>query len=268
MFNLLRMDLYRIKRSKSLYICLGFLLFATLCIFSLLWLLTTPEGQTIALQIGMLIAGDVEDASNILNGIDILILFRQIGLDGGLYSVILGIWVMLFICSDYQNGFIKNIMAIYSNRWLYLASKLLAVGIVNLCYLVIQFGFTLLINYLFKNIVPYTKIKDVLFYLTWAWLLTMAFSVLIILICIYTRSIAAGSFGAILLGSGLIVVPLYQIMHLLHLGEWLKYSIYFSLSYGPNQYTSLQDLQVFIIGIVFLVLYSITAGILLKKQDI
>lgn len=268
MFNLLRMDLYRIKRSKSLPICLGILFFAAISIFTLLWLLAVPEGQVIALKIGMMTPDDKKTASIILNDIDILTLFRQISLDGGLYSVILGIWVMLFICSDYQNGFIKNIMALYSNRWLYLGSKLLAVGIVDLCYLVFHFGFTLLLNYLFGTIVPYTKIKDVLFYLAWAWLLTMAFSALIILICICTRSIAAGSFGAILLGSGLIVVPIYQIMHLLHLGEWLKYSIYFSLSYGPNQYTSLKDLQVFIVGTVFLALYSTAAGILLKKQDI
>lgn len=262
------MDLYRIKNSKSFYICLGILFLATTTIFGLLWLLATPQGQMIALRIGMLTADDIETASHVLYDVDILILFRQIGLDGGLYSVVFGIWVMLFVCTDYQNGFIKNIMALYPNRWLYIGSKLLSTGIVNFFYLILQFGFAMLINLCLGTMVPYTKISAVLFYLTWAWLLTMAFAALISFVCIYTRNIAAGATAAILLGSGIVVVPLYQLMHLFHLGEWLKYSIYFSLTYGPNQYESIQDLQVFLVGIVFLVIYSVAAGFLLKKQDL
>lgn len=268
MFNLLRMDLYRMRKSRSLYVCMGILILATISIFGLLWLMAVPKGQETALRIGMLASEDLEEASNLLNTVDTLILFRQIDLDGGLYSVIFGIWVMLFICMDYQSGFLKNIITFYPNRWKYIGSKILTTGIVNLFYLIIQFGFVLLLNYLLGTMVPYAKIEDVLFYLAWAWLLTTAFSALVILICICTRSVAAGALTVVLLGSGIIVVPLYRLMNLLHMGDWLKYSIYLSLSFGPNRYHSLQDLQVFAIGILFLVLYSTAAGMVLKNQDI
>lgn len=52
MFNLLRMDLYRVKRSKSVYVCAGFLLLTTVLLFGLMWLMSTPRGQEIALRIG------------------------------------------------------------------------------------------------------------------------------------------------------------------------------------------------------------------------
>ena len=45
MFNLLRMDLYRMRRSRSAYVCLGLLFLTTLASYILLWLLATPQGQ-------------------------------------------------------------------------------------------------------------------------------------------------------------------------------------------------------------------------------
>lgn len=54
MFNLLRMDLYRVKRSKSLYICFLLLMLATVLVYGMMWLLETPKGQEISLRIGMI----------------------------------------------------------------------------------------------------------------------------------------------------------------------------------------------------------------------
>ena len=48
MFNLLRMDLYRVKRGKSVYVCPGLLLVITVLAFWLMWLLETPKGQETA----------------------------------------------------------------------------------------------------------------------------------------------------------------------------------------------------------------------------
>ena len=98
MFNLLRMDLYRVKRSKSVYICFGTLLAATVFVFGMMWLLATPQGQEISLRIGMLSANEVNESNYILEGYDSLIFYRDICLDGGAYNLIFGIWVMLFVC--------------------------------------------------------------------------------------------------------------------------------------------------------------------------
>ena len=51
MFNLLRMDLYRLRRSRSVYVCFGLLLAASVVVFVMLWLLAAPQGQEHALRI-------------------------------------------------------------------------------------------------------------------------------------------------------------------------------------------------------------------------
>lgn len=268
MFNLLRMDLYRMKRGKSVYVCFSLLLIATVTMFGLLWLMATPRGQERAVQMGMIALGEMEEARNLLDGVDTLTAFRQIGLDGGFYSLLFGIWVMLFVCMDYQSGFMKNIMALHQNRWGYVGSKIMTAGIVDFFYLAVQYAFVLLMNLVCGNMLPYAKPGDVIFYLAWAWLLTTAFAALVILVCVCTRSVAAGALAAVLLGGGIVVMPLYSILELFHAGGWLKYTIYMSLTYGPSRYTSMGDLWVFVVGAAFLALYSTAAGIFLKKQDI
>ncbi len=268
MFNLLRMDLYRVKRSKSAYVCFGILLISTVMVFGLLWLMATPRGQEISVRIGMLGTDETAELSKMLSGVDSLDMFRQICLDGGMYNVVFGIWIMLLVCSDFQSGFIKNVMALHQNRWNYVGSKIMTAGIVNFCYLTLHLLFTLLMNRLFGNMVSYADWRTYIFYLSWAWLVTTAFAALVILLCVLTRRVAAGAVGAVMLGGGAVVMPLYGILNTFHMGSWLKYSIYLTLAMGPGEYTALRDLYVYAVGAGFLVFYTTITGIILKRQDI
>ncbi|MCI8665947.1 MAG: ABC transporter permease [Dorea sp.] len=268
MFNLLRMDLYRVKRSKSVYVCFGILVFVTVFGFWLMWLLGSDEGHKISLAMGMLSTEELFESESILAGVDFLGFFSQICLDGGAYNVIFGVWVMLFVCGDFQSGFIKNIMALHQNRWKYIGSKVLTVWIVDFCYLGLHLLSALMLNRIFGNLVPDAMWKDILFYLSWVWFLTTAFGALIIFICVLTRSVAAASLTAVLLGGGVVVMALYGILNLFHAGEWLKYSIYLTCAEGPEKYTSVKNLYVYVVGIGFLILYTVLSGMILRKKDI
>lgn len=268
MFNLLRMDLYRMRRGKSLYICLGILLMMIVVTLCLIWLVATPRGQETAVRIGMFTAEDLAEEGDVMAGVDTLVMLRQTSLDGGMYNLVFGIWVMLFVCMDYQSGFIKNIMVVHQNRWNYVASKVTCAGIVSFCYLAVQYAFVLLMNKLLGDMAPCSALGDVLFYLTWSWLLTVAFAALTILVCVWTRSVAAGALTAVLLGTGTVQGPLYMLLNMIHAGGWLKYTIYHTLDQGPNHYAALGDLYVYAVGAGFLVLYMAVAGAIMKKQDI
>ena len=243
MFSLLRMDLYRMIRSKSVYVCMGILLLMIMASLGLVWLVGTPQGQEVAMRIGLFTAADLADETDTMAGVDTLIMLRQSSMDGGVYNLIFGIWVMLFVCMDYQSGFIKNVMAVHQNRWNYLCSKVITVA-------------------------PCSSLGDVLFYLSWAWLLTVAFAALVILVCVWTRSVAAGALTAVLLGSGMVQGPMYALLSMVKMGDWMKYTIYHALDQGPNRFTAPSDLYVYAVGAGFLALYMAAAGILLKKQDI
>ncbi len=268
MLNLLRMDLYRMRRSKSVYVCLACLLAMAILCYGMIWLMGTPQGQQIMMRTGVLEEEDLEDAQTILDNVDTLVMFRQTCMDGGMYSVVFGIWIMLFVCMDYQSGFIKNIMATHKNRWNYVGSKVMTAGLLNLVYLVFQLGFILLLNRLFGNMVPYAGVKSLLFYLSWVWLLTTAFAAMMILICVWTRSVAAGALVAVLMGGGLVPMALYGILNNFHAAGWMKYTVYMSIQQGAGSYTSPADLYVYAVGGVFLVLYTAVAGLVLRRQDI
>lgn len=165
MFNLLRMDLYRLIRSKSVYIGLAFLLAFSLIAYWLVWMVSTPEGQKAAASIGMTVLSDTGDTDILVEGYDTLGMFRDIAMDGGAYACVLGIITVLFFCSDYSSGFMKNIMSLHRRRWEYIMSKLIATGLLHICFLIVQFGFCMLLNVLFHHLVPAARPLDVLVYL-------------------------------------------------------------------------------------------------------
>lgn len=272
MFNLLRMDLYRVKRSKSVYVCFGILMLMTIATVWLLWLTATPQGNRTAVSIGLLAQEEVQkqqqESALELEGINTQIMYRQMGLDGGAYACIFGIWLMLFVCMDYQSGFIKNIMASYQKRWKYAGSKIMTAAIVNLIYMTLHLTVILICNQVSGMCVPNARIGDMLFYFGWAWVVTTAFAALIVLICVFSRSVAAGAIAAMLLGTGTLVMPLCFLLDMFHIGGWMKYTIYRMLSEGPGCYASVKDLYVYAAGAVLLVLYTTAAGIVLKRQDI
>lgn len=268
MFNLLRMDLYRMKRGRSLYVCLGILLVMTVATLGMVWLMGTPQGRETAVRIGILEEEQAVTADNMMEGVDTLVMLRQTGMDGGMYDLIFGVWIVLFVCMDFQSGFIKNIMAVHQNRWSYVASKVVTAGIVSICYMAAQYAVVLILNRLLGNMAPVTELKDVLFYLSWAWLLTVAFAALVIMVCVWTRSVAAGVLTAVLLGSGTVQGPLHVLLDLVRMGDWVDYTIYYTLDLGPGCYTALADLYVYGVGAGFLILYAAVAGIVLSKKDI
>jgi len=270
MFNLLRMDLYRLKRSKSIYACLGVLFVLSALCYFLVWLMESPSGRETALKWGMIELtelSEMEAEGSVLEEMDMLTMFRDMGMDGGVYCTVLGIAVTLFVCMDFQSGFMKNIMASHRNRWSYVGSKLLTAGILNLCYIVISFAFCLLANLLLQ-MVPFTEWEPIFFYLAWAWLISTAFAALIIMICVFTRNTAMGVLGAVLFGSGVIVSPIASLMNLFHAGGWIKYTLYYNMTYGPSAYSEVGDLKVFAVGLVFLVFYTVIASVGLTRQDI
>lgn len=268
MFNLLRMDLYRMIRSKSVYICLAFLLAATVLCFWMLWLIDTPEGQAAAANIGMTAPAEVRDAGTLLEGYDTLLMFRDIGMDGGAYVFTFGICIVLFFCADYNSGFMKNIMSLHRRRWEYIVSKLIAVGLLDFCYLVIQYGLCLLLNVLFHNLVPVSSAADCLFYLSLSWVVTMGFAALFLLACTFTRSNSAGIMAALTASTGLLVTLVSYITGLFGVNKWVSYTLYFNQTYAPSAYSGIGDLKGYAVGAVFLVLYTAWAVAVLTRKDI
>lgn len=267
MFNLLRMDLYRITRCKYPYVGLAFMLFASFLAYFLAFFLIVPEGQSLALKLGMAELSSVRGTER-LEGLNTIGLFHHTAISGGMYSILLGVIAVLFVCADFQGGFVKNIMSFCQDRWKYIMSKLLTMGIINSALLLLSFLFHTLLNLVFQSMIPYADLRDVLFYLMWLWLETTAFAALVILLCVLTRSVATGIMASVLLGGGIIVSILASVMSLFRAGGWINYTIYNNISNGPLVFGTTGDLKAAAVGMVFLAVYAVAASICLTWQDI
>ncbi len=268
MLNLLRMDLYRIFRSKSFYICFGALILCNLLTFGILLLLTNPTLKELIMQYGAEFSAGSEQIKEALSGTSILEVFRQGTIGGGLFSVTTGVLASLFICTDFDCGFIKNIVAAHENKWDYILSKICSLVLINLLYLAGSFLSILPLNLISGGIFAWSYTGDILFYLFSSWMVTNGLSALTMLICIVTRSKAAGIAGAICLNGGLIVMIVNTLLGLFGL-QWLtKYSLYINLASLPSSFEGNYSLQACITGLVFLVIYTVISKIVLTRRDI
>lgn len=268
MLNLLRMDLYRIFRNKSFYICFGILAFANVLAFLILFIIINPETRDFIMQHGAELTSDAADIESSLANTTILEVFRQGTVGGGFLSVTTGLLCALFVCMDFESGFVKNIMAAHENKWDYILSKAAVFGVINFLYLTVTFLATLLLNVLSGGIFMYSSPGDILFYLFSAWMIVNGFSSLTLLICMVTRSKAAGVAGAICLNSGLVVMIASTVFSLFGFHWIFDYSLYTTLASLPSTFQGNYSLRPIITGAVFFILYTVISKIVLASKDI
>lgn len=271
MLNMLRMDFYRLIRSKSFYVCFAILVAACFLCYWTIWLVSTPAGQAAAERMGMTgivyIEGEEIDTT-ISEQYDTLEMFREIGMDGGAYTSILGVFMALFVCMDFHSGFVKNTLSIHRSRWKYIGCKILLAGLANLCVLLLLFGISLLMNLFFGGMVSLAGLVDILFYMSWAWLNTTAFLALVVLIASFTRSGAASITATLLLGSGLVQMLLAKLTGMFGASGWMEYTLYYNLTYGPSRYTGPGDLKTYAVSCVFLTVCAAAAAAALSRRDV
>lgn len=270
MLNLLRMDLRRMFRSKGFYICFGFLVFTSVVVFALMYAVSNPDIQKALENLGFMITTSVGSPQEIqeMTASSLLDLFHQTNISGGGFPVITGILTTLFVCLDFDSGFIKNILAVHENKWSYIISKMICSFIVNLFCMAGTFVIVLGLNAVTGGFFSYPNAGDALFYLFSIWMLTNAFSTLLLLVCMITRSKAAGITAAFIICSGLIVVILNTLLGFFKANGIMNYTLYMNLTTCPFKYENLVSLRPVIVSVVFIVLYGTAAKVFLAKKDV
>lgn len=121
MGNLLKLEFTRLKRQKSFYIC-------TIVMAALLCLSALTANALINANPGV-----AEDFSE--SGIASLIN----GLNSSSFTLIAGIFVVLFVCEDYENQMVKNIFARgYSRKSMYFAKMVSVWASTTVMFVVVE----------------------------------------------------------------------------------------------------------------------------------
>ena len=235
MLNLLRMDLRRMFRGKAAYVCLGILVFTTVFTYTLMYLIQDPGMREFLIKHGMTITATSGNIKESLNSTSLVELFHQTNVSGGLLPVISGTLAALFICTDFDSGFIKNILSVHENKWDYILSKSACLFLVNLFFITVTFLTALGLNAVLGGFFFYNKAVDMLFYVFCIWMVVLLVSSLLNL------------FGA---------------------GEIMNYTLYMNLAGCPLGYDGLSALRPVIVGAVFCVIYAAAGKVILTKKDV
>ncbi|MBD5083970.1 MAG: hypothetical protein HDT33_02600 [Clostridiales bacterium] len=215
MFNLLRMDLRRLFKTRSFYIVLavtvGFLVLMVLMIAAI----TSPEvvdsmknsdSQLIIVETDQ-DSQEMREEISAMTRLDFI--YECLGSD--FLLVMAGIGVTLFVLTDFSSGFIKNICSARPRRREYVLSKVLTAGIYSGILVAAAILTSAVCPILFGLQLGNSPITRILQYAFWLWLPCWAFGLLGLGLVLLTRSSTLGIIMAILSGGGVMAVLLQSL---------------------------------------------------------
>lgn len=203
MFNLLKMDLRRLFRSRSFYIMLCVTAALLLTMVATISAVTDPEKLDALKNTGVVVTGgSSEDMQEELRGMTRLDFVHEC-LGSGFLLLLTGIGVTLFVYSDFSSGFIKNLCFARPRRWEYVLSKVLVAGVYSAALALLGVLLTLVSPVFLGIRLEASPIGGILQYTFWMWLPNWAFGLMGLGLVLLTRNSTLGIVMAIVAGGGL-----------------------------------------------------------------
>lgn len=266
MIAMFRMDLERMWKSKSPYICLGCLIFCFCFASMMLLVVIHPELRQAAVDMGMEITnGDKLEFSFLADQPRIEVLHDMI-LSEGIYIFLCSI-MTLFVCSDFESGFAKNIFALESKRWNYIFSKMLLIQLIGIIYFIVLLGCSFLFSKMTGMEFASNSWMDYLKYIIVLCVINSGFCAQSMVILMITRSKAAGIAAAILLPGGVVVSIIETVCNTFDFSI-LKWTLYGAIKGISFPLTVSNMAFPIAVGIGWSILWLIISIVLIQKRDV
>lgn len=292
MVNILRMDLYRLLHGKSLWVFLAVIVGLVIMTSGIMAIITSP-GFTESMQSASTAAGgfhlgitnpngtmmdaddyaDVSEATAMLSGSMTQISFiGSMFLSGGGLTVIFAIFIALFLASEFESGFSKNVFTTQPNRFAFLGARVIEIILLAAVFTAVTVGASLLAMAIGRVNVIATPLPELLLWSVLVTLVVAGFGMLTALFVWWTRKMAVGIVAGILLGAGLATVILQGFLLLFpsmkHLADFTLSSCSMSLAQGVNLAGGLSAVHIAGVAIAFIVISAALSAIALQKKDI
>lgn len=241
MFELFRMDMRRMFRDRKLY---GFL----------------AASFAIILVVRLIVGSD--DITQIEYLIEMM--------HGGFLPVFGCCYAALFVCADFENGFYKHIFSAHAKYQHYIYAKILSLSVAAILFVVTAAVSSFLVSSIGNLALPFSTLSATvsitLPLLIQNWIILVGFFTMMLFfgILIKNKGILAVS---IIAASGLIVNMADSLIKAIHHPEWEKF-LYYTLNGLSSQrrYTVTATWHIILIGIAWILVYSITSTLLLKRK--
>ena len=215
MFNVLKMDLYRMAKSNATWIILlASMLMMFVSIFMTSQDIDYYNSNPIALENLQENGGEINWGIYIgsvnpkwCNGNEISLMdLVAVNIKSKLLLMFLVVFITYFVGSEGRNGFIKNIAGQVRNRSSLILGKFIAIGIFTIVMIVAAIFSTMLGSLIFLGYVNFVGIKQGLIFLVVQILLHIGYGMFILLLFNVTRSSIATMLSGILIAAGILQV--------------------------------------------------------------
>lgn len=280
MFNLIKMDTYRLLHSISTRVTLLFV--AIMAVFSVVITNVAIEmakdnpNSLVAkakeeIKIGIYVDTNPEWVIGNIEIGDVV----SAEMKSGILAIIVVVFSAIFSNADYKNGYIKNIVGQYPRSETLIISKFVAIAI-HVFWMIILFALITVITgfalwgsrFYLNSFIPVLKFLGI------QYLLHLGLASLIMFFCIFARSSAFSMTAGILICTGFIT-PIYAIINKLvgHINSSLNFDVsnhMIDRNIIQVNLTSSSDIitRGILVGIVFIVISVFLAMFMIRKRDI
>ena len=268
MFNMLRMDLRRLFKSRSFYIILSVTAVLLIMVTVMAYAVADPETMDAMEAQGAEITESDRMMSEYIQNMSQLDFMHET-LGSGFLLVMTGIGMTLFVNGDFSSGFIKNICCINPRRRDYVLSKVALAGIYSGIITVLSVLLMLLSPVLIHMYPVPDSISQILRYVLWMWLPHWAFALMALALVLLTRSTTLGIILSLVAGGGLTAALVGMLGRLL---RWPPFEQYFLAAVVKGLYTPQSGITqtgvILACTMAWAVLYGVGGLLSMEKRDI
>ena len=267
MFNMLRMDLKRLQKSKSSYVIFILSIFLLFIFFVAMYIALNPDLQSWMKARGFIFQMDGMDSTQTLSFIDLFHLtYTQ-----NFIAILIGIVVVLFNCHENECGFSKNILSTHVNRFYYVVSKIIALSLYALLLILVCCGELVLLNICVSSFFIWNTISEIFLYIALLWFIAIAY------VCMYTTltewlKSKSGCIGTVIVyATGLWMAIASPLLNFVGWQKILDYTLMSHLGLLSRQVQNI-DINVILLMLVnvliFIFLYILLSTLKLNRKDI
>lgn len=249
MWNMLKSDLYQIFHTKSFRV--------TIVVFIIMMIMLFAD---LGVSSNMLFASYKSSENSLA---DFLYYFPK----AAPFQMFVYIYLCIFICGEYQNGYVKNIYPYFQNKWKLAGSRYLTSIAIYLIFASVLIVLSLIISLVTsKNIGNFSIVDYVPYYIVQVLINSTISLFLMFSIHLFrskTISIILSIAYSMMLFWGLNTIICQYINF-----NYSKYTIYYLNGNLPYTFDSTVYFNTILITVIFSILFYVANGIVLQKKDL
>ena len=263
MFEIFRMDIRRMYKDKKFYATL-------ICIFTVVFLFRLICAPSAVPFLNM-VTGDVKSNLDSIGELARMpqIEFLQTIMHSGFLSLLCCIYMGLFICADFENGFYKHIFSIHSKVFDYVLSKLMFSVILALIICMTAEFSAVIISYIPAFKLPASPIVDSVVLLVQEWAIMTGFCILMLFFSLLIKNKAIVGIG-IIAGGGLVIYMVSILANSINRPEIeiavLKYSLFGAENNCMTIYNTTSFWMILGIAFMWVIIYAMLSTLVLKRK--